>query len=196
MMPTRSPGSTPRATSPFATETTSASNSRAVSGIHGPSAVVLSSITVWSGVALTRSPKRSLRFRVGSTTTCSGVWNSSMLTPVAEGEGGTENTGRKVPRGPVGTQVTRQYVKRVVSPGPVRLALRPAGASVGPLPTPCAATDQTTSTRTDMHAIGVDIGGTKIAAGVVDEDGTILAQTRRPTEPDDAGSIDRAIADV
>ena len=47
-----------------------------------------------------------------------------------------------------------------------------------------------------MHAIGVDIGGTKIAAGVVDEDGQILAQTRRATEPDDASSIDRAVADV
>ncbi|GIG20541.1 glucokinase [Cellulomonas chitinilytica] len=47
-----------------------------------------------------------------------------------------------------------------------------------------------------MHAIGVDIGGTKIAAGVVDEQGTILAQTRRDTSPDDAAGIDRAIADV
>src|SRR6478752_3939955 len=47
-----------------------------------------------------------------------------------------------------------------------------------------------------MHAIGVDIGGTKIAAGVVDDEGTILAKTRRDTEPDDAASIDRAIADV
>ncbi len=47
-----------------------------------------------------------------------------------------------------------------------------------------------------MHAIGVDIGGTKIAAGVVDEDGTILAQTRRDTDPDDVASIDAAIADV
>ena len=47
-----------------------------------------------------------------------------------------------------------------------------------------------------MHAIGVDIGGTKIAAGVVDEDGTLLAKTRRDTSPDDAASIDRAIADV
>jgi glucokinase len=47
-----------------------------------------------------------------------------------------------------------------------------------------------------MHAIGVDIGGTKIAAGVVDEDGKILAQTRRDTEPDDVASIDVAIADV
>ncbi|MGV8965143.1 MAG: ROK family glucokinase [Cellulomonas sp.] len=47
-----------------------------------------------------------------------------------------------------------------------------------------------------MHAIGVDIGGTKIAAGVVDEDGNILAQTRRVTEPNDAGSIDRAVCDV
>ena len=47
-----------------------------------------------------------------------------------------------------------------------------------------------------MHAIGVDIGGTKIAAGVVDEDGEILAQTRRDTSPDDAAGIDQAIADV
>jgi glucokinase len=47
-----------------------------------------------------------------------------------------------------------------------------------------------------MHAIGVDIGGTKIAAGVVDEDGKILAQTRRATEPDDASSIDHAVAEV
>ena len=47
-----------------------------------------------------------------------------------------------------------------------------------------------------MHAIGVDIGGTKIAAGVVDEDGQILAQTRVGTEPEDASSIDRAIAEV
>ena len=47
-----------------------------------------------------------------------------------------------------------------------------------------------------MHAIGVDIGGTKIAAGVVDEKGQILAQTRVGTEPDDASSIDRAIAEV
>ena len=30
-----------------------------------------------------------------------------------------------------------------------------------------------------MYAIGVDIGGTKIAAGVVDEEGRIIAQTRR-----------------
>ncbi|QIK83700.1 ROK family glucokinase [Sanguibacter sp. HDW7] len=45
-----------------------------------------------------------------------------------------------------------------------------------------------------MHALGVDIGGTKIAAGVVDENGAILAQVRRPTDPTDAPSIDRAIA--
>lgn len=47
-----------------------------------------------------------------------------------------------------------------------------------------------------MHAIGVDIGGTKIAAGVVDDEGAILAQTRRDTDPDDVASIDAAIADV
>jgi len=47
-----------------------------------------------------------------------------------------------------------------------------------------------------MHAIGVDIGGTKIAVGVVDEAGTILAKVRRETVADDVASIDRAIADA
>ncbi|PFG43487.1 glucokinase [Isoptericola jiangsuensis] len=47
-----------------------------------------------------------------------------------------------------------------------------------------------------MHAIGVDIGGTKIAVGVVDESGRILAKVRRETTADDVDSIDRAIADA
>lgn len=47
-----------------------------------------------------------------------------------------------------------------------------------------------------MHAIGVDIGGTKIAVGVVDENGAIVAQTRRATAPQDPASIDTAIADA
>jgi glucokinase len=47
-----------------------------------------------------------------------------------------------------------------------------------------------------MYAVGVDIGGTKIAAGVVDEEGRILAKTRRTTSPDDVASIDKAIAEV
>ncbi|WP_062311584.1 ROK family glucokinase [Demequina rhizosphaerae] len=47
-----------------------------------------------------------------------------------------------------------------------------------------------------MHAIGVDIGGTKIAVGVVDEDGAIIAKTKRKTKPQDPASIDGAIADA
>ncbi|GGB93087.1 ROK family glucokinase [Cellulomonas carbonis] len=47
-----------------------------------------------------------------------------------------------------------------------------------------------------MYAIGVDIGGTKIAAGVVDEEGTILARAKRRTEALDASEIDRAVADL
>ncbi len=46
-----------------------------------------------------------------------------------------------------------------------------------------------------MHAIGVDIGGTKIAVGVVDDDGVIVAKALRPTKPEDPTSIDEAIAD-
>lgn len=45
-----------------------------------------------------------------------------------------------------------------------------------------------------MYAIGVDIGGTKIAAGVVDEDGNILAKARLKTQAGDAAEIDRAVA--
>ncbi len=47
-----------------------------------------------------------------------------------------------------------------------------------------------------MHAIGVDIGGTKIAAGVVDDEGRILAQTRRSTDASDADSVDAGVIEV
>lgn len=47
-----------------------------------------------------------------------------------------------------------------------------------------------------MDAVGVDIGGTKIAVGVVDSAGQILAKVRRPTQADDPASIDAAIADA
>ena len=39
-------------------------------------------------------------------------------------------------------------------------------------------------------AIGVDIGGTKVAAGVVDEEGAVRALVRRPTPGDVAGTED------
>ncbi|WP_127127524.1 ROK family glucokinase [Georgenia sp. SYP-B2076] len=44
-----------------------------------------------------------------------------------------------------------------------------------------------------MNTIGVDIGGTKIGAGVVDEAGHVLAQTRYDTDPTDPGAIERAV---
>ncbi len=47
-----------------------------------------------------------------------------------------------------------------------------------------------------MHAIGVDIGGTKIAAGVVDEEGTIVAQTRRSSVAQTVAELDAAVIDV
>jgi glucokinase len=47
-----------------------------------------------------------------------------------------------------------------------------------------------------MHAIGVDIGGTKIAAGVVDEDGRIIAKTRRDTDPRDSDSVDHGVIEA
>src|SRR5688572_9453283 len=42
-------------------------------------------------------------------------------------------------------------------------------------------------------AIGVDVGGTKVAAGVVDESGEVLAQIRRPTPSADPAETAEAI---
>lgn len=44
--------------------------------------------------------------------------------------------------------------------------------------------------------VGVDIGGTKIAAGVVDDQGQIWARTLRATDPSDPEQIERAVADA
>ena len=44
--------------------------------------------------------------------------------------------------------------------------------------------------------IGVDVGGTKVAAGVVDEDGKILARARRDTPAKDPEMTEDTIAGV
>jgi N-acetylglucosamine kinase-like BadF-type ATPase len=44
--------------------------------------------------------------------------------------------------------------------------------------------------------IGVDVGGTKVAAGVVDVSGQVLAQTRRDTAARDADATLDAIVDA
>jgi glucokinase len=46
------------------------------------------------------------------------------------------------------------------------------------------------------YAVGVDVGGTKIAAGVVDAHGTIVEKTRLPSPKDDAAELREAIAGV
>lgn len=45
-------------------------------------------------------------------------------------------------------------------------------------------------------AIGVDLGGTKVAAGVVDETGHILAETRIPTPTDSSDAVVQAMAEA
>ncbi|HEU4808019.1 MAG TPA: ROK family glucokinase [Homoserinimonas sp.] len=47
-----------------------------------------------------------------------------------------------------------------------------------------------------MHAIGIDIGGTKIAGALVSEDGNILAELRTPTPAGDPTAIVDAVADM
>lgn len=47
-----------------------------------------------------------------------------------------------------------------------------------------------------MLAIGVDIGGTKVAAGVVDETGTVIDSRRRPTPGRDVDETEDTIVDV
>ncbi len=45
-----------------------------------------------------------------------------------------------------------------------------------------------------MLTIGVDVGGTKVAAGLVDQDGTILARTRQPTPSASPTDVEDVIA--
>ncbi len=45
-------------------------------------------------------------------------------------------------------------------------------------------------------AIGVDIGGTKVAAGVVDTDGAVIARARRATPSKDPRAVEETIAEV
>jgi glucokinase len=47
-----------------------------------------------------------------------------------------------------------------------------------------------------VHAIGIDIGGTKIAAALVDESGTIIRSDRRPTTASDPRGIEDAVVDM
>jgi glucokinase len=44
--------------------------------------------------------------------------------------------------------------------------------------------------------VGVDVGGTKVAAGVVDEDGNVVTEIRRATSASVPGAAERAIAEV
>ena len=50
--------------------------------------------------------------------------------------------------------------------------------------------------NTERLAIGVDIGGTKVAAGLVDESGAVVARARRLTPSRDPRAVEKTIADV
>ncbi len=47
-----------------------------------------------------------------------------------------------------------------------------------------------------MHAIGIDIGGTKIAGALVDEEGRIVRSDRQPTAATDTADIERAVVEM
>lgn len=47
-----------------------------------------------------------------------------------------------------------------------------------------------------MHSIGIDIGGTKVAAGVVDDDGTIVRRVVQPTPSQSPQAVEDAIVQV
>lgn len=45
-------------------------------------------------------------------------------------------------------------------------------------------------------SVGVDIGGTKVAAGVVDESGQVLERSQVPTPSHDPKAVEDAIVDA
>ncbi len=46
------------------------------------------------------------------------------------------------------------------------------------------------------HVVGLDVGGTKIAAGVLDPAGRVVARTRAPTPAEDPDALRHAIVDI
>ena len=54
----------------------------------------------------------------------------------------------------------------------------------------------TRETSSSGLAVGVDVGGTKIAAGLVASDGTLISRARRDSPSDDADAIVAEIADI
>jgi glucokinase len=56
--------------------------------------------------------------------------------------------------------------------------------------------DDRPETGAGRLAIGVDIGGTKVLAGLVDERGEVIARARRPTPSRDPRAVERTIAEV
>lgn len=44
--------------------------------------------------------------------------------------------------------------------------------------------------------VGVDVGGTKVAAGVVDEEGRVLARVRKASTPNEVGAVEAAIVEA
>jgi glucokinase len=47
-----------------------------------------------------------------------------------------------------------------------------------------------------VHAIGIDIGGTKIAGALVDEDGEIVTQLRKPTPAGDSAALEDIVVEM
>jgi glucokinase len=72
----------------------------------------------------------------------------------------------------------------------------PAKPKQAPVPAADTGPRLVHDSREGTLAIGVDIGGTKIAAGVVDEGGRIIARTRRETPADDPSKTQNTIADA
>jgi glucokinase len=68
--------------------------------------------------------------------------------------------------------------------------------STAPAPAAGADVENGAATARMTLTVGVDIGGTKVAAGVVDEAGRILASTRRDTPSDDSAQVEAVIADA
>src|SRR4029079_3164563 len=52
------------------------------------------------------------------------------------------------------------------------------------------------SSRWEPLTVGIDIGGTKVLAAVVDGEGQVLAQERRPTEGHDVRRVEDTIVEL
>ena len=96
-----------------------------------------------------------------------------------------------------GERIGERGAPAALATGPVRLGRGPRIGAVGPRSVASRTVSDVVRTPAHGNCLAVDIGGTKLAVGVVDAAGTVVRRTRCPTPPgEDADALFAVLASL